>query len=577
MLSAVTRIAAALRLLVVKHTEAPGDTPATLMRKQVTFSFFAAWLIFSQGALPLLWWWDYGGLLFFLCCTTIATCFLVCTTLVVLKRLTTAMLALIMAVTFSQIALSDVAFAVAGSRSWTIFVVLLDLLLVVEAPGIAKWVAAGACLHVVVINLERLLRVGLFDIPGTQPDADRLNCCENPPCSVGLPQFAVTTGIELLTFVLDYYVTRFFALEALRERARMASAAQAAQEVARCLGRFDLSAAEAALAKPNVPPGSAVVLRVLLVNLSRYRPYLPQSVLCEDGDDGDGGGDGGDGSSDAEAYTDAADGDLVTTEVGDVVYDPKAERGYTGVCSGSYGTTSPVSDTIERSLGSGSSDRPPLPLPSPTTRLVCTLRRKTLSLLSMTLAHDGFSKEHADPEVAAAAATSFGMDAYVQAHSEFIEALLTFSAENRGLVENFAADTAHASFNVSSRCACHGGAASRTGYSVVVALRRVGCTAYGSVGSGRALAGVLGTSTLCRLSVVGGLPLFVAQMSRAAWLLNVGLVCNAAAFSEAWALVELRLMLHTFLLDDGRTGGSAGGGGGGGGDTAAGSRGCRDT
>eukprot|EP00754_Rhynchopus_humris_P014485 Rhum_TRINITY_DN14388_c8_g1::Rhum_TRINITY_DN14388_c8_g1_i1::g.85926::m.85926 len=200
------------------------------------------------------------------------------------KRVTRA-LVLLCAVTFSlSVMYVDLSEAPRRSRWWAVSILLADVLLVLRSPGISQLVVGSMVVYMSVVQLEYATRFGLFDIPGMIPyDERRLDqSCEKPPCADLTELFRLPS--QLLIFVLDYYFTRGFALQAEKEKAKVDASVAAAQEVAECLATYDLEAAESALAARvgDMPAPLSSSLHTILRHLRLYKPYLPQAVFASD-------------------------------------------------------------------------------------------------------------------------------------------------------------------------------------------------------------------------------------------------------------------------------------------------------
>ena len=170
------------------------------------------------------------------------------------------------------------------TRWWAVSIILADVLLVLRARKISQVVVAWMVFYMSVVQLEYATRFGLFDIPGMMPyDERRLDqSCDKPPCADTTDLIALPS--QLLIFVLDYYFTRGFALQAEKEKAKVDASVAAAQEVAVCLATYDLEAAERALAArvDDMPAPLSSSLHTILRHLRLYKPYLPQAVFSSD-------------------------------------------------------------------------------------------------------------------------------------------------------------------------------------------------------------------------------------------------------------------------------------------------------
>eukprot|EP01063_Lacrimia_lanifica_P035066 TRINITY_DN6605_c0_g2_i1.p1 TRINITY_DN6605_c0_g2~~TRINITY_DN6605_c0_g2_i1.p1 ORF type:complete len:851 (+),score=185.76 TRINITY_DN6605_c0_g2_i1:64-2616(+) len=173
-------------------------------------------------------------------------------------------------------------------RHWTQFVMVVDMLLVVQAPRyLTKCVVAVAMMWLLVVEIERATRmVGLLDLPSFVQDSyarRRDVCqCEEPPCAhQRLDESFNALGGASLVFLVDFLLTRGFADQVLSEKTKMAAAVQAAGDISRSLAGFDLEAAgtRLALARADLPDDLHTHLQRLLDNLASYRSYLPQECF----------------------------------------------------------------------------------------------------------------------------------------------------------------------------------------------------------------------------------------------------------------------------------------------------------
>ncbi|KAJ9442959.1 Adenylate cyclase [Diplonema papillatum] len=190
------------------------------------------------------------------------------------------------------VAAADLGTAAAGlDRWWPVFVIVLDLLLVSRARGLAVIVVSFVVFWMVLVCAEESFRFGLFDLPILPSTEDRVAeyerqyVCEDPPCPLGwraLQSLVFKLGI----LVIDFVLTRWFSDQVLSEKARMETAAQAANDIASALAAFDLCRARESLnaaSSGNLPAQLSDALEKLLANLMAYRPYLPDA-LFDDGE-----------------------------------------------------------------------------------------------------------------------------------------------------------------------------------------------------------------------------------------------------------------------------------------------------
>eukprot|EP01063_Lacrimia_lanifica_P023631 TRINITY_DN3125_c0_g1_i13.p1 TRINITY_DN3125_c0_g1~~TRINITY_DN3125_c0_g1_i13.p1 ORF type:complete len:787 (+),score=252.61 TRINITY_DN3125_c0_g1_i13:53-2413(+) len=169
---------------------------------------------------------------------------------------------------------------------WPLFVLLIDILLVVEAPRyLTKCVVGVVLLWLILMQIEFATRaLGILDLPDMASyEARREQCnCDKPPCSdnYGVGAVAISLTAAFLIFLVDFFLTRGFADQAHAEKSKMAAAVRAAEDMARSLAGFDLDAAAAYLEEhPELPGELTQPFEALLANLRSYRPYLPGELF----------------------------------------------------------------------------------------------------------------------------------------------------------------------------------------------------------------------------------------------------------------------------------------------------------
>ena len=201
------------------------------------------------------------------------------------RRVGTVFLCTMSSVVIFMVTVSDLSNAAeTGRRMWPFAIILVDILLVVQAPTfLSRAVVLAMCLYLSVIQAEVTWRFGLFDLPIFAPYEDRhcYGTCNEPPCAREfLDSFSMlSTGLTI--FLLDFYFTRGFAVQVQREKEKITAAVTAAQHVAERLASFDLDAAEHVLEnQEDMPPDLCESLRVILSHLRAYKPFLPQSVFA---------------------------------------------------------------------------------------------------------------------------------------------------------------------------------------------------------------------------------------------------------------------------------------------------------
>eukprot|EP01063_Lacrimia_lanifica_P013315 TRINITY_DN1994_c0_g2_i5.p1 TRINITY_DN1994_c0_g2~~TRINITY_DN1994_c0_g2_i5.p1 ORF type:complete len:659 (+),score=116.80 TRINITY_DN1994_c0_g2_i5:52-2028(+) len=404
------------------------------------------------------------------------------------------------------------------ARAAPIFVVIVDVMLVGRVGPRTTQVLLGAMLMWMgVMELEHGFRFGLLDVWGTLDHEMRhaVCNCERPPCSSDSP--AVTSagaGTLLFVFLLDFFFTRRFAHAAEKEQRRMQAAVATANSVAAALARFDLEEAEASLAAQGglLPAELLGSFQMLIANLGTYKPYLPPSCLPFDSSSG-------------------------TTE-------PKTMKGeVTGQPSQS--PNDECSFSSESTCSAPSIDSPRTPLSTSSfglTRKVLPKNRSTVSankafLMSKTITLLNVTAHLPPPSTP---------EPYAAAHERWLGAILACTRAERGVVDSFVGDHVTASFNAMRACAVHAVAALRTVHALS-AKTDTGVCMTGAVGTGSACVGVLGTDTMLRQSVVGGLPGNVDELERFGDVCGYEWVCNKAAYTECRAQFALRVVLDSVV------------------------------
>ena len=193
------------------------------------------------------------------------------------------------------IALSDIEVSILLEEpSWPLFVVIIDLLLVCEAPHNTTLIIVSGCIVLLCVKAsEKIFRYGLFDFEfGYYSQATRRQNfeCEKLPCRRSFLNGFSNLSVELGVFLMDFVCTRGFAITVLEEKNRILASIEAANHIAISLSRFDLESSEELLDDSSIPTDLKVAFQQILNNLRTYKPYLPQSCFPFDDDTDDDGG-----------------------------------------------------------------------------------------------------------------------------------------------------------------------------------------------------------------------------------------------------------------------------------------------
>ena len=171
-------------------------------------------------------------------------------------------------------------------RWWPLWILCLDMILFLNlSDRTAAVIIVIAISWLILVQLHMVVDVGLISNPFAESSIPQVCECEHPPCPGKSLVRALSSAITaLLIFLLDFMLTRSFAVRMRRECGHMKASAEGAAHIASCLAVFDLDSAGRALEAEEgvrMPSEMRVSLRTILGHLQRYRPYLPQAILQE--------------------------------------------------------------------------------------------------------------------------------------------------------------------------------------------------------------------------------------------------------------------------------------------------------
>eukprot|EP01063_Lacrimia_lanifica_P018546 TRINITY_DN2544_c0_g5_i1.p1 TRINITY_DN2544_c0_g5~~TRINITY_DN2544_c0_g5_i1.p1 ORF type:complete len:648 (+),score=129.56 TRINITY_DN2544_c0_g5_i1:70-2013(+) len=385
-------------------------------------------------------------------------------------------------------------------RAWPFFVVILDLMLVCNLPdGSTRLTGLCMALWLVVTSVESGYRFGLYDLPGLAPEDQRRRTteCASPPCPVA--SWKEGMMMTVLVFLLDFSITRGFAIEVGAKRAALEESVDVARLLAQHLAAYDLDAADRCLQAGKLPADMAAVFNDLLANLKTYRPFLPDSLFP-----GDDEGKVSDEEEDAPPSSRASD--------------RKESEG-----------SSCASDLAEEQHASRVGRRVSLSVQRPV-----SLEPKEVTLLCVHPHHDPSSKSDTPPVYDAG---------FVGGHTALLSAVFDAVKAHRGSLDYFHGERIYASFNAFGRAANH------AVYAVSASSRVMDANVVtAAVVTGTAHAGYLGTAAVRSPSIVGNLPVMLEQVLRCAVLVKEGVVCCRATAREARMQHPLRQLVHRCLL-----------------------------
>ena len=409
------------------------------------------------------------------------------------KPLTSGVIVAAMYIFASPIFLWDLDARTMGSSEWPLLVIMVDMLLVMQVP--TRYTVGLVCFSMfwlVLLGLEESYRFGLFDIPGLTPQGGehgrraqwtKLASCEALPCPADFPPRALlTAGV---VFLLDFYVTRGFARDVLKEQATMQRTINTVQDIASLLAGYDVEKVAELLEEHGgeLPEGITTALRKLEQNLRVYKAYLPKTCLPFE--------DEKDECVEPGGELDGTDSDYQST-----------------VSAATSSTSAAVRRTSFRSQ--------PLLLSSTKATLLTLNIKDTLHRLEEDSAR--FS------------------DLFTTVLLKTLQA----TDSRRGMVDVFVGDRIHCSFNASKPCGSHATSALHA----ASMLMRAGLAASVNVGvaMGKVLRGDMGCDVMRRFSMVGTLVRDVHGMERAGRMLGCDVVCNRVCFSDAECEHNLRLL-----------------------------------
>ena len=353
-----------------------------------------------------------------------------------------------------------------GLAVWPINVVLLDLMLVVRLSStFTTALVSSVLMWVGVLSLEKLLRVGLFDMPGMTPMQYRVDTltsyhdCEAPPCPDSVNHVFVRLLLNLFVFFLDYQATRRFAEAVYTEQDKMQRTVDTVAHIAHLLAGYDVDTVAEVLdmRRAELSEEMHTTLKTLEQNLRAYRPYLPASCLPFAGSD----------ATDKES-------------------------------SSGKGSSSTDSSSLSRSVSA------------------------PLALGALANPVDVLSGKRATALVVNSKGTLEDMAAFPAHFATVLVTVLQETNSRRGLVDVFLGDRIFASFNTCRPCCTHPVAATGAAKAAFPLLHDVNM----GIATGHALCGDVGCQDLRRFSVLGRLPLLSNAMERAGRALGCHIVCN---------------------------------------------------
>ena len=203
-------------------------------------------------------------------------------------RLTDTIIVCVVYVSCVSVFLIDLDGRSVATPNWPMLIIAVDLLLVLQVPSkYSVAIVVFTMFWLVLMAVESHFRFGLLDLPGLVPQDHRrkhfalMTDCAELPCGTSFPFESLL--VSLAVFGADFYVTRGFADEVLKEQEAMAVTIEVVHEIASLLAGYDVEGVARMLAvqETELPEGMHETLKTLERNLRKYRAYLP-AALFED-------------------------------------------------------------------------------------------------------------------------------------------------------------------------------------------------------------------------------------------------------------------------------------------------------
>ena len=173
---------------------------------------------------------------------------------------------------------------------WSVFVLVLDLVLLLQFSRSFSVCLVGIVLWVAFLNLDLCFRFGLVDLPGTSSREYRLERlrerydCADPPCSTSLSMAVREVLATSFPLILDFLATRGFAEEAEKEQAAMARTIETVEAAAQLLAGYDVDTVAELLeaAEGRLPPAMHAALATSGAQPEAVPTRTSLSALFED-------------------------------------------------------------------------------------------------------------------------------------------------------------------------------------------------------------------------------------------------------------------------------------------------------
>ena len=434
-------------------------------------------------------------------CLVLTGCCWAVITILCKRPLTTFIVVAVVSLLSTATFLYDLSLRPQSLQSWYTLILMVDLFLVMQTPPFyTKVLVVVALLWVLICAVEDSFRFGLYDVSGLVTQAERVNDirtkadCDAYPCRVDFPPPTLFVGLGV--FMADFFVTRKFADDLLKEQASMGRTISVVQEIATLLGGYDVERVAGLLEahEGTLPREMSDALRRLEQNLRMYKAYLPQTCLPFD--------DNGTGlrcPSNFSSHT----SDVATSESG-------------STCTRYSHPEVSMYRALEASR---------------------TLGLSTVTATLMTLVLD-------TPLMAEGCGDRFS-DLFTSVMMKTLSAV----EKHSGMVDVFVGHRVHCSFNASRLLPTHISAALDTVSMLVRDLSNAASSMHAAVATGKMYRGDMGCAVMRRFSMVGALVCDVHSLECAGRLLKCAVMCNRTCFVDAEQTHPLRLLPFKVELD----------------------------
>ena len=388
--------------------------------------------------------------------------------------------------------------------NWPLFVLVVDILLVCEAPmrttvGVVCW----CCIFLCILSAESTFRFGIFDLEYqhyAQSYRREQFDCEKLPCAKPLTNSIAEFLTQGIVFLLDFICTRGFAAAVLEEKNNILASVDAANAIATSLSRFDLEQATSLLEDADIPEGLRDALEQILCNLRSYRPYLPQSCI-------------------PACYSSGSAEESVRS----------------GPCEeNSYHSSSRSSSHISNKSG----------LPNNV--------RKKFECVSASLLVANIRNSFA--------VLQYSQDSFNGLISDMISATSDVIVKHRGTLDLFLGDRVFANFGAARSHVNHPTSCTDAAMAITLLADRVlgryqkfasnNLSINIGMASGKLVCGDLGSESILRFSVIGKLSLLVSVVERVASIKGVPMLTEVGLYHLLKYTAEIRVHLQTVLHDD---------------------------